>query len=414
MAILYRLFLWLYFLAIHLASFFSGKAKKWIEGRKRWREKLSSFRAAHPNQHIIWMHCASLGEFEQGRPVLEKLRKEFPDHLFVLTFFSPSGYEIRKNYPGADLVMYLPLDFPSSARDFISILKPSMAIFIKYEFWHYYLKSLKEQHIPALLVSGIFRPSQPFFHWWGNFHRGMLRCFTFLFVQDRDSANLLSKIGLTEEVVISGDTRFDRVIEIASANESVPLPVHDIEKKCLVAGSTWKEDELLLAAWHKKNPEWRMIIVPHEIHSSRIEEIKTIFPGSILFSELNNESIADSFNVIIVDKIGLLSKLYKAGSICYVGGGFSKNGHHNILEAAVYGKAVVTGPHYEKFRESVELKEIGGSFTVNNADELNEFTGEEQTIKLAGEQSKKYVFENAGATEKVVFLIYEKRLLTKE
>lgn len=360
------------------------------------------------------MHCASLGEFEQGRPVLEALKKKYEGHLFVLSFFSPSGYEIRKNYPGADLVMYLPLDFPSSARDFISILKPSIAIFIKYEFWHFYLKNLKEQHIPAILVSGIFRPSQPFFQWWGNFHRGMLRCFTLLFVQDRDSAELLSKIGITEKVFVSGDTRFDRVIEIATGQDTFSLPGGFESYQCLVAGSTWKEDELLLAAWHKKNPQWRIWIVPHEIHTSRIEEIKTIFPGSILFSELNNERIPDSANVIIVDKIGLLSRLYKMGSICYVGGGFSKNGHHNILEAAVYGKAVVTGPHYEKFRESVELKKIGGSFTVKNADELNEFTGEEQTIKLAGEQSKKYVFENAGATEKILYFIQEKRLLTKE
>jgi 3-deoxy-D-manno-octulosonic-acid transferase len=309
--------------------------------------------------------------------------------------------------------MYLPLDFPSSARDFISMLKPSMAIFIKYEFWHYYLKNLKEQHIPAILVSGIFRPSQPFFHWWGNFHRGMLRCFTLLFVQDRDSANLLSKIGLTEEVVISGDTRFDRVIEIATDSNMVSLPEGFSGNQCLVAGSTWKEDELLLAAWHNKNPEWQMIIVPHEIHPSRIEEIKTIFPGCILFSELNNESIADSINVIIVDKIGLLSKLYKAGSICYVGGGFSKNGHHNILEAAVYGKAVVTGPNFKKFLESVELKEIGGSFTVNNAEELNKLTSTEESIKLAGKKSREYVMDKVGATEKIVSFIQEKRLLTK-
>lgn len=412
MAILYRLFLVMYYLGIHLASFFSEKAKKWIAGRKSWREQLSSFRAGHPNQKVIWMHCASLGEFEQGRPVLEKLKKEYPDHLFILTFFSPSGYEIRKNYPGADLVMYLPLDFPYSAKNFISLLKPALAIFVKYEFWHYYLKNLKKNQIPTILVSGIFRPSQPFFQWWGNFHRKMLSCFTFLFVQNRRSEELLHKIGLTEEVVISGDTRFDRVIEIASANESVPLPMHDVEKKCLVAGSTWKEDELLLAAWHQKNPAWRMIIVPHEIHPSRIEEIKTIFPDSILFSELNDERIDDSINVIIVDKIGLLSKLYKVSSICYVGGGFSKNGHHNILEAAVYGKCVVTGPNFKKFQESVELKEIGGSYAVNHAEELNKITSGEEGIKLAGERSREYVFNKAGATEKVFSFIQEKRLLT--
>lgn len=360
------------------------------------------------------MHCASLGEFEQGRPVLEKLKKEYPDHLLVLTFFSPSGYEIRKNYPGAELVMYLPMDFPSSARDFISLLNPSLAIFIKYEFWHFYLKNLKKNQIPTILVSGIFRPSQPFFQWWGHFHREMLSCFTILFVQDRNSAELLSKIGIKENVIICGDTRFDRVIEISAVQEHISLPEEFDDKLCLVAGSTWKEDEQLLAAWYKRNPQWHMLIVPHEIHASRIEEVLALFPGSVLFSELNNESISDLVNVIIVDKIGLLSKLYKAGSVCYVGGGFSKNGHHNILEAAVYGKAVLTGPNYEKFRESVDLKKIGGSFVVKNAEELNELTLDEEFIRKAGERSKQFVFENAGATEKILAFIQEKRLLTKE
>ena len=360
------------------------------------------------------MHCASLGEFEQGRPVLEKLKKEYPDHLLVLTFFSPSGYEIRKNYPGAELVMYLPMDFPSSARDFISLLNPSLAIFIKYEFWHFYLKNLKKNQIPTILVSGIFRPSQPFFQWWGGFHREMLSCFTFLFVQDRNSAELLSKIDLTEKVIVSGDTRFDRVIEIAAGGNHVSLPEGFEGNQSLVAGSTWKEDELLLASWHHKNIQWKMLIVPHEIHPSRIEEIKAIFPGSVLFSEINNEKLTDASNVMIIDKIGLLSKLYKVGDVCYVGGGFSKNGHHNILEAAVYGKAVLTGPNYEKFRESVDLKKIGGSFVVKNAEELNELTLDEEFIRKAGERSKQFVFENAGATEKILAFIQEKRLLTKE
>ena len=414
MILFYRLFLLSYAFAIKLASLFSPKAKKWVAGRKNWRDELSSFRAMHQVQNVIWMHCASLGEFEQGRPVLEALRKKHPEHLFALTFFSPSGYEIRKNYAGADIILYLPLDTPENARDFISILRPSLAIFIKYEFWHYYLKTLKENHIPTLLVSGIFRSSQPFFQWWGHFHREMLSCFTILFVQDRNSAELLSKIGIKENVIICGDTRFDRVIEIAAVQEHISLPEEFDDKLCLVAGSTWKEDEQLLAAWYKRNPQWHMLIVPHEIHASRIEEVLALFPGSVLFSELNNESISDSVYVIIVDKIGLLSKLYKAGSVCYVGGGFSKNGHHNILEAAVYGKAVVTGPNHEKFRESVELKRIGGSFVVKNAEELNKLTSGKELILKAGERSKKYVFDNAGVTEKVVSEIQEKRLLTKE
>ena len=411
MILFYRLFLVMYAIAIRMVALVSPKAKKWIAGRRNWRIQLQSFRNNHQEQKLVWMHCASLGEFEQGRPVLEALRGIYPDHLFMLTFFSPSGYEIRKNYPGADFVMYLPLDSSKNARDFVEIANPTLAIFVKYEFWHFYLKNLCQRHIATLLVSGIFRSSQPFFQSWGGFHRNMLNCFHTIFVQDQDSAELLKKTGIDAKTIISGDTRFDRVIDIASKTEELSFSQF-LSKKCLVAGSTWKEDEILLADWHRDNPDWQLVIVPHEIHATRIEEIHQIFPGAINYSSLQNGKFPTSIQVLVIDQIGLLSRLYRYGAICYVGGGFSGNGHHNILEAAVYGKAVVTGPNYQKFRESVELKKIGGSFAIRNADELKALTSGEERISKAGYLSREYVLSKAGATESILSYIQEKRLLT--
>jgi 3-deoxy-D-manno-octulosonic-acid transferase len=411
MILFYRLFLVMYATAIRVAALVSPKAKKWIAGRRNWRNQLQSFRNKHQEQKLIWMHCASLGEFEQGRPVLEVLREKYPNNLYLLTFFSPSGYEIRKNYPGADFVMYLPLDSSKNALDFVDIANPTLAVFIKYEFWHFYLKNLHQRHITTLLVSGIFRSSQPFFQHWGGFHLNMLKCFHTIFVQDQDSAELLKKTGIDVKTIISGDTRFDRVIEIASKAEEVAF-AEFLSQKCLVAGSTWKEDEVLLAEWHRDNPDWQLVIVPHEIHATRIEEIHQIFPGAINLTSLQNGNIPTPVRVFIIDQIGLLSRLYRYGGICYVGGGFSGNGHHNILEAAVYGKAVVTGPNYQKFRESVELKKIGGSFAVTNADELNALTSGEERLSKAGIISREYVLSKAGATESILSYIQEKRLLT--
>lgn len=411
MTFLYRTFLLLYLTGIHLAALFSPKAKKWILGRKNWKETLLPFRKEHPNKKLIWVHCASLGEFEQGRPVLEALRKNYTDHVYLLTFFSPSGYEIRKNYPGADLVLYLPMDSSKNAKDFIAIANPALALFIKYEFWYFYLKHLHDRHIPAILVSGIFRSSQPFFHWWGGFHRNMLECFHTLFVQDQDSAELLRKIRMDTKTIISGDTRFDRVIEIASMPEEMGY-LELLSKKCLVAGSTWKEDEVLLADWYRDNRDWQLVLVPHEVHATRIGELQHLFPEATKYSAITNEKNAKNIQVLVVDQIGLLSKLYRYGTICYVGGGFSRNGHHNILEAAVYGKAVVTGPNYQKFRESVELQKIGGSFAIKNAAELKAITANEERTVKAGIVSREYVLSKAGATERILSFVQEKRLLT--
>lgn len=419
MILFYNIFRVVYSIAVNLAALWNAKAKKWVEGRRKWQQQLQQNWQPKPGDKVVWMHCASLGEFEQGRPVLEKIKTQNPKSKILLTFFSPSGYEIRKNYNGADYVMYLPMDGASIAKNFIDLVQPDLAIFVKYEFWHYYLTELKKRKIETVLVSGIFRPSQPFFQWWGGFHRNMLQNFSHLFVQNIASKELLDGIGLNGKTTIAGDTRFDRVVEMADQWQ----PVHYIDLftdgfKILVCGSTWKEDEEILSLFLNENwQRWKLIIAPHEINEPNIKRIKELYPDSIRFSELFNHddlSLKESLerhHTFIVDTIGHLSKLYKYASVCYVGGGFNKSGHHNILEAAVYGKPVITGPNFEKFKESVDLKKTGGSFTIKNARELIEVM-RQMDVSTAGTISENYVKENAGATSIIINWLQEKRLFT--
>ena len=409
----YQLFLFLYRAFINIAATRNNKAKKWVEGRKNWQQQLSSNWKIEPGNFVVWMHCASLGEFEQGRPILEEIKTRYPNSKILLTFFSPSGYEIRKNYYGADYVMYLPMDGASNAKQFLDLIQPNLAVFVKYEFWHYYLAELRKREIETILVSGIFRPSQPFFQWWGGFHRKMLQNFSHLFVQNTASKELLDGIGLGNKTTIAGDTRFDRVVEMAGQWK----PIEIVDAFCgtepvIVAGSTWAEDETILAEWMKENKQYKLIIAPHEIKAENIGRLKTLFPNSISFSELStHHSPLTTHGTLIIDNIGYLSRLYKYGSVCYVGGGFNKSGHHNILEAAVYGSPVITGPNFEKFKESVDLKKLGGSFTINNAAGLTEVM-QQMKISAAGTIAKNYVKENAGATAAILNWLQEKRLFT--
>lgn len=413
MIVFYQLFLFLYRTFISLAATRNNKARKWIEGRRNWHQELVSNWKTKPGQSVIWMHCASLGEFEQGRPVLENLKSEFPNLKLLLTFFSPSGYEVRKNYMGADYVMYLPFDSAANAADFLDIVQPKLAIFVKYEFWHYYLAELNNREIETILVSGIFRPSQAFFQWWGSFNRNMLQQFSHLFVQNAASKELLNGIGLGDKTTVAGDTRFDRVITAAEHWK----PIEIVDAFCgtdfiMVAGSTWPEDETIIAEWMKTNSQYKLIIAPHEIKAENINRLKTLFTNSITFSKLSTlNSQPITHNCLIIDNIGYLSRLYKYASVCYVGGGFNKSGHHNILEAAVYGSPVITGPNFEKFKESVELKKLGASFTINNAAELTEVI-QQMRISTAGTIAENYVKENAGATAAILNWLQEKRLFT--
>jgi len=399
-----------------MASLWNRKAKLWLEGRKNIFERLNS---AHPtpDSRLIWMHCSSLGEFEQGRPILEKLKSRYRDVKILLTFFSPSGYEIRKNYKGADYVFYLPIDSAGNAKRFFEIVNPGLVLFVKYEYWYYYLQECKKRNIPLLMISAIFRKNQPFFKWYGAFHRKMLGCMKQFFLQDETSKKLLQSLQINN-LTVSGDTRFDRVSEIAESAEQLPIIEQFCENKnVIVAGSTWPEDESIIKKAINSDNSLKLIIAPHEIHEKHLKEIKNLFPGSILFSQLTTDySSVINYNCLIIDNIGMLSSLYRYATITYVGGGF-KNGIHNILEAAVYGKPVIFGPEYGKFREAVELIQYGGGISINNSTELknciNNLLTDRLYCKETGKKSFEYVRKNKGATEMILSYIQENRLLTK-
>lgn len=379
---------------------------------------------------LAWMHCSSLGEFEQGRPVLEAIRQQYPDTKILLTFFSPSGYEVRKDNSGADYVMYLPMDSKPNVRKFISHVQPDLVIWIKYEYWFYYLTELKKRHIPLILVSGIFRKNQPFFKWYGRLHWYMLESFNHLFVQTKTSKQLLGTIGFTNNVSISGDTRFDRVVQIAEQFKPIDLITQFCgDSTVIVAGSTWPEDEEELDHYANMHPEIKFIIAPHEIEEDHLKDIEKLFKYSVRFSQLplsnapkpvpRNRPLETEKrppNTLIIDNIGMLSKLYKYATITYVGGGFGDDGVHNVLEAAVYGKPVVFGPVYEKYVEAVALVEQGGGIVVNTALELEETFDELLTdpnaYEACCEAARNYVYNNKGATDRVMQFIQENRLLT--
>jgi len=426
----YNIFLVFLKAGIYTASLFDGKAKKWVTGRKNVFQQLE--KVIPGNENIIWVHCASLGEFEQGRPIMERLRAQGTGHKILLTFFSPSGYEVQKNYKGADWVFYLPADGPRNAKRFLEIVRPELVIFVKYEFWYYYLKKIKYRHIPLLLVSALFRKDMSFFKWYGGLQRKMLSRFDHLFVQNGESKKLIDDIGLAAICSVSGDTRFDRVVEIAEKFEPIPAIETFIgNSKVVVAGSTWKEDEEVLqkafATLH--NGPLKLIIAPHEINEVHLSDLKKLFPTSITFSKLTS---ADSRftthdpqltthnpqppTVLIIDNVGMLSRLYKYGYITYVGGGLKTMGVHNVLEAAVYGKPVIIGPFYKKYIEAVGLVKTGGAIVIENESRLsvciNNLLQDTQSYATISDASKNYVGKNKGATEKIIQFIQEKRLLT--
>jgi 3-deoxy-D-manno-octulosonic-acid transferase len=442
----YNIFLLLYTVLLRIAALWNPKARRWVHGRIGIWDKLKSTAGNRPattnhtrpatggelqtsNSKLVWMHCASLGEFEQGRPVLEMIRAQYPGTKLLLTFFSPSGYEIRKDYPGADYIFYLPMDSKPNANRFLDIFQPTLVLWMKYEYWYYYLAALKKRNIPALLVSGIFRNNQPFFRWYGRLHRFMLECFAHLFVQTQHSKKLLGKIGFANTVTVSGDTRFDRVVTIAGQFEPIPL----IEQFCgsskvIVAGSTWIDDEEELDHYANTHPDIKFIIAPHEIDEEHLKEIEKLFKHTIRYSTLQaapqttpappqaGNYKQQTPNVLIIDNIGMLSKLYKYATITYVGGGFGDDGVHNVLEAAVYGKPVVFGPVFDKYIEAVELEESGGAITIDNALELEKTFDEllpgDTKYAESCAAARNYVYAKMGATNTIMEFIQEKRLLT--
>jgi len=404
MRILYNLGIYLYYSGIFFSGFFNSKAKKWWDGRKDILEKTKVLFCN--DEKSAWFHAASLGEFEQGRTVIEKFKIQHPEYKIVLTFFSPSGYEVRKNYIGADFVLYLPIDTPYYAKKFIEIIKPDIVFFIKYEFWFNYIKILHEKHIPVYLISGIFRPQQHFFKFYGIWFRNQLKHFTHFFVQHNESKLLLQSIGITN-VTICGDTRFDRVVEIAAAKKSFPLVEKFIASHpILLAGSSWEADEEILIEYMKSgHPELHYIIAPHEIHRERIKALQEKLPfPSILFSDANENNISDK-KILIINNIGILSHLFQYASIALIGGGFGK-GIHNILEAAAFGKPILFGPNYHKFSEALQLISLGGAFEFVDLKDfnlkLNLLLENKEKYKQAQNRCFNFVNTNKGATDIVL------------
>jgi 3-deoxy-D-manno-octulosonic-acid transferase len=404
MIFLYNISILAFKLVTRVASLFHPKAKAFVTGRKDvYRNLQQAF--SNKNNRVVWVHCASLGEFEQGRPIIESLKGKHPEVKILLTFFSPSGYDVRKDYPMADVVTYLPMDTASNAKRFISIVKPALAIFVKYEFWYHYSNELRKNNIPVISISSIFRKDQLFFHSLGKFYASVLKKFSHFFVQNHESVQLLQSIGINNATV-AGDTRFDRVFEVVQKGEEIPeVRRFKQEHKIMVVGSCWPEDLEVLTPFINEN-RLKFIIAPHEINESSIASLeKSLQVRSIRFSKINTVANLDDYVVLIIDNIGMLSRLYRYGEFAFVGGAFGK-GLHNILEAACYGVPVLFGSkNYEKFQEAVDLINRGGAFEIQDYPDLKakyEMLNVPATFLLACEVTRQYVEENLGATDKIM------------
>ena len=407
---IYNLAIYLYLLGVAIYSRFNEKV------RKMWRGEREAFKILRekvdPNAKYVWFHAASLGEFEQGRPLMEQLRKEHPEYKILLTFFSPSGYEVRKNYEGADIITYLPLDTITNARRFLRTVRPVMAFFIKYEFWYNYLHILKHRGVPVYSVSSIFRPDQVFFKWYGRQYGRVLNCFTHFFVQNEQSKDLLAKIGITDTTVV-GDTRFDRVLQIKAAAKQLPVVEAFVKDAphVFVAGSSWLPDEEIFIKYFNEHKDWKLIIAPHVIDEDHLEQIEKLLAGRKVFryteaeSQLSTDTPQFSTaEVLIINCFGLLSSIYHYGQVAYVGGGFGV-GIHNLLEAAVWDVPVFFGPNNQKFQEAQGLKTSGG-FEITGYDDfalqMNRFSSDTNYLQEQGRKAGHYVKGQAGASQKVL------------
>lgn len=408
MIYLYTLGIHLYALLVELLSFFHKKARMMRFGQ--WKTNGILREKIDKNAKYIWFHASSLGEFEQGRPMIEKIKKDYPGYKILLTFFSPSGYEVRKNYNGADVVCYLPFDTPFKVKKFLNLANPAVAIFIKYEFWVNYLTELKKRNIPTYIISAIFRPEQLFFKWYGKPYRKVLNCFDHLFVQDKQSKELLAQYDIIN-VTVAGDTRFDRVQDVFKATKQLPLiEQFTLNKKgekvtTLIAGSSWLKDEEIFVPYFNKHPELKLIIAPHEINREHLLDIDALLKRpSIRLSEANSDNITGK-DCLIIDSFGLLSSIYRYGDIAYIGGGFGA-GIHNTPEAAVYGMPVIFGPKYQKFKEAKDLIAVGGGFTINDDKSfytlMENLLSDHNTLSTAGKAAGNFIKNNTGATEHIL------------
>lgn len=402
---MYNIVIYIYLIGVAIASCFNKKVKKMWAGERQaikvLREKVD------PNARYIWFHAASLGEFEQGRPLMEYLRKTHPEYKILLTFFSPSGYEVRKNYEGADIICYLPLDTIRNARRFLRAIKPVMAFFIKYEFWYNYLHILQHRGVPTYSVSSIFRPDQIFFQWYGKGYGRVLKCFTHFFVQNIESKNLLGKLDI-HDVEVVGDTRFDRVLQIKEASKQLPIVEKFTENasKVFIAGSSWLPDEEVFLKYFNLHKDWKLIVAPHVIGEDHLAQIFELLKGRrvVHYTEATEENVKDA-EVLIIDCFGLLSSIYHYGTISYVGGGFGV-GIHNVLEAAVWDIPVIFGPNNKRFQEAQGLIMAGGGFEINDyqsfRDLMMRFETDEMFLQTSKKHAGEFVKGRAGATEKIM------------
>ena len=400
---IYNLAMYILELGVKLAALFSDKPAKMVKGYREVFDLLQ--RKIDRNAQYIWFHAASLGEFEQGRPLIERIRKEYPQYKILQTFFSPSGYEVRKNYDGADIVCYLPIDTPSNVKKFVDLVNPCMVFFVKYEFWQNYLNTLNKKGVPVYSVSSIFRPNQIFLRWYGKGYQQVLKTFAHLFVQNEESKQLLAGIGVNNTTVV-GDTRFDRVLDICTAAKQLPL-VQKFKGDVLtfVAGSSWGPDEDIFIKYFNAHPEMKLIIAPHVVNDSHLKEIESKLQRScVRYTKATEENVQQA-DCLMIDCYGLLSSIYRYGEISYIGGGFGV-GIHNVLEAAVYGTPVIFGPNNKKVREAQHLLANKGGFEINSYEDfeqlMNKFLGDEAYLKQSGKAAGDYVKGNAGAMEKIM------------
>jgi 3-deoxy-D-manno-octulosonic-acid transferase len=406
---LYNTGIFLYGFALRIASLFYPKAKRFVNGRRRLFVQLEKSMRSDIRKKI-WIHCASLGEFEQGRPVIEAIKNQYPQLSIVLTFFSPSGYEVKKNYEHADHVFYLPLDTKQNAERFVTLVQPQCALFVKYEFWYNYLNILHARQIPTILFSAIFQPRHPFFKWYGALYRKMLGFYSQIFVQDEASAALLKQINI-QQVKIGGDTRFDRSAMVLQLDKSFrTIEVFKEGYKLIVAGSTWREDEQLLHKTLQQLPaEYKLLIAPHETDDSHITALQELFPESCLWA--TDEETFQRTRVCIIHTVGQLSYLYKYADITWIGGGFTRSGIHNIIEPAVFGNPIFFGPNYSRYREATEMIKYNAAQSLPSAEAFAAAVKNNDALLLMGNNAKEYVNDHLGATEKIVNYLAEKCLV---
>lgn len=408
MRCLYNIGIKSYFLLARIVSFRNKKAQLWLDGRKNIFEHLRQ--TVVPGDQLLWFHASSLGEFEQGRPVIEAIKKEYSNYKILLTFFSPSGYELRKNYEYADYVFYLPLDTKRNAARFLDIVNPQKAFFIKYEFWYYFLTELRNREIPTYIFSALFRPSQIFFKPWGKWYLEALNAYRHIFVQNSESAELLHRFGFMN-VTVNGDTRLDRVAQIADSAPVLPKMEYFCGKqKAIVAGSTWKEDEELFIRYiNNCNADIKYVIAPHEVNPQSLERITSALQKSFTFYSSATLEELKNAKVLILDGYGYLVSVYRYGMIAYIGGGFT-NGIHSILEPAAYGMPVIFGPNYQKFKEAIDMIELGGAHTITTFEELqyliDNYLADEVKLKKNAEIIANYVEQNRGASSEIIHYIF--------